>query len=1362
MRLRLGVALASALALAAPGRLLAGAFSGRVVAPDGGPVAGAVVSWYAARTPNEARADATAGTSPKPLGQTRTDAGGRFEASVDPAGPFVRFRVEPAGLPGAALDGPYDPAETTRLPDVALPAAALLSGLVSGSDGKPIAGARVIARDAAGADRDDVEFFAEATTGADGAFRLPNAPASARRLSVRAAGWMPATRTWRDAPDALRVTLEHGGVVTGTVADVGGHAIPGALVRAGDVAAVSDAQGTYRLEGVSAGLQSVEAGTAKNLVARRGGVRVAAGTPASADLVLQPGGSIAGTVVDAVTRRPISGARLAVGPPHVAFAPPLDPSAYARADARGRFTATGLLPGDYEVRAEKTGYLPAALPRVAVKSAGAAPAPLALTPAASITGRVVDAQGKPVPGAAVTLEASRGGRGRLAAFAAGPRGARPGTTARTGPDGSFRLDGLAAITSGVPLVATHAGYAPAERPGVTLKAGQALANVVLVLPAGLSVKGRVVDGTAQPVSGAEIRVAPSQGQGRGGGRFFRPPGGAPSAPNAVTAADGTFTVAGLAPGAYDVTASHDGFSPKTSPALPAPTKLPTGWPPIVLARGAAVAGVVHDDQGAPIAGASVSALGEGLEPRQTNTDGNGTFRLDDLVKGRPLMLAANAPGYGFASRSVTAPAEGITVVLGKSGTIRGRVVDATTGAPVTAFSVGASPAARGRRGPGAFGGAPSQAQYSEDGTFEVTVAPGSWNVRAAADGYRPADVSNLDVDAGQTKEGVEIALKRGGGLTGHVTDLRGNPVSGASIACCDAASARPGAAFGGDGSGPTATSDGDGHFALDGLPDGHATLTVTHPDYVTTSRDVDPASTGDVVIQVSSGAEISGTVVSSDAGQAVPGASVRLDPEGDSGTAVGASQTAQADGGGGFRFDHLTAGRYRLTAQTKTASSTPQDLVVADSQPMDGVRVAVSTGVEVDGTVTGLPAGQLGGVNISATATGFNGSAVTADDGTFTLTSVPEGVLRVTASTSMPSVRTVAQTIETSADQSPMSVQLAFQGVSRLSGQVTRGGQAVTQFSITAAPDPPDGTGRRYTAMSDGSGHYDIENMTDGNYDVTVIGTDNPYRTTIAVSGDTNGDIVMPAATISGVVTDSASGAPLDGATVQAQTGVEATSQAIKRATTDSTGAYSLSGLDPGDYQVSARKDGYQLKTQPLTLGGDPATLDLALDPGAGLSILAGDGLTGMPLGGIVAIAFGAGGTIAFQGSVALDATGAGQVPSLPPGQYAVYFFSSGYAGRAMPSVTVPSAPVRVTLTPGGSVQARASAATAGRIVDATGNPVLLAPNRLDGSVTVAPPVSVWQHIAPGSYSFVAPSGTSTTAYPFTVVEGQVTTLALP
>ena len=1346
-----------------------GTISGRLLGADGRPVAGAPVSWFPAASPMQALADATSNRKTAPSGGTRTDADGRFQAALDPAGPPVSIRIEPDGLPWIELQGPWDPAETVRLPDLDVPSAETVAGTVVGPDGKAVSGARVVVRQGSGFERADPALFAEATTGTDGTFRIANAPRAPVHLFVRASGWPPAERFLRADSGSLRIALERGTTISGTVLDASQRPVAGTLVQSGWIAAAADGQGRYRLDGVAAGLQRVEASAPGDLVARKGGVRVAAGAAATADLQLQPGATIGGVVVDALTRRPVAGARIAIADSPGSGIGASEPAGSARSDAKGRFSAAGLLPGDYEVRAAKAGYLPATLPRVAASARSAGAAAVALVPAASIAGRVVDAQGKPIAGATVSLEPGRGARGRFGPGGTGFRAPRGETSTRTGPDGVFRLDGLAAIPSGVPLTASRAGFAPAERPGVTLKAGQALTGVVLVLPAGLAVKGRVVDEEAQPVAGAEIRVAPSEG--RGPARFFRRVlGGAPP-PNAVTGADGWFTVAGLAAGSWDVTATHDGFSPKTAPALPAPAKQPTGWPAIVLSRGAAVSGVVRDDQGAPVAGAMVSLFGEGADPSPTSTDAAGAFRVGDLAKGRPLMLTASAPGFAFSSRSVTPPAENVALVLGKSGTIRGKVVDGATGAPITAFSVAATPAARGRRGfgggggPAAFGGsgAPSQAQFAEDGSFEVSVAPGSWTVRASADGYRPADVSNVDVDAGETKEGIEISLKRGGGLTGHVVDNRGNPVPGANVACCSASGGGFGPGGGGGAaSGPTATTDGDGRFQLDGLPDGHVTLTVTSSDYVAASRDVDPAATPDVTILVSTGAEITGAVVSGDSNSPIPGAAVSLVPEGDSGTSAGAPQNAQSDANGGFHFDHLAAGRYRLTAQTKTASSTPQDLVVADGQPMDGVRVTVASGSEIDGAVTGLPPGQLGGVSVSATATGFQSSTTTSDDGHFTIASAPPGVVRIIASTTMPSVRTETKTVEVGDDGSPASVEIAFDGASRLSGNVTRGGKPVTQFSLSATPDPPDGTGRRYTAMSDGSGHYEIDNMMDGGYDVVVTGSDSPYRTTITVSGDTNGDIAMPATAISGTVTDSSTGAPLEGASVQTETGAESTAQSLHRTVTDSTGAYSITGLDAGTYQVSARKDGYQLKTQPATVGSDPVPLDFALDPGAGLTIRASDGLTGMPLGGLIALAFGAGGTVAFQGSVSLDETGTGQIPSLPPGQYALYVFSSGYAPRAWPSATVPSAPISVTLTPGGSVQARATAPLSGRLVDGSGSPVLLGPSRLDGRVTVAPPVTVWQHLAPGGYSFLVPNGTGETPYAFAVSEGQPTTLSLP
>ena len=45
-------------------------------------------------------------------------------------------------------------------------------------------------------------------------------------------------------------------------------------------------------------------------------------------------------------------------------------------------------------------------------------------------------------------------------------------------------------------------------------------------------------------------------------------------------------------------------------------------------------------------------------------------------------------------------------------------------------------------------------------------------------------------------------------------------------------------------------------------------------------------------------------------------------------------------------------------------------------------------------------------------------------------------------------------------------------------------------------------------------------------------------------------------------------------------------------------------------YQITARRNEYQAKTQTFTVGGDSATLDFGLQRGEGISIRVGDALT--------------------------------------------------------------------------------------------------------------------------------------------------------
>jgi 5-hydroxyisourate hydrolase-like protein (transthyretin family) len=249
--------------------------------------------------------------------------------------------------------------------------------------------------------------------------------------------------------------------------------------------------------------------------------------------------------------------------------------------------------------------------------------------------------------------------------------------------------------------------------------------------------------------------------------------------------------------------------------------------------------------------------------------------------------------------------------------------------------------------------------------------------------------------------------------------------------------------------------------------------------------------------------------------------------------------------------------------------------------------------------------------------------------------------------------------------------------------------------------------------------------------------------------------------TISGSVIDTSTSQPIESASITAEVGNETSAPSIKRATTDSNGTYSIDDVDPGNYQVSAKKTGYTMKTQTLSVATDAAQLDFTLQPGNGVQIRVVDGLTGLSLKAVNALAFAANGTVASQGSVSLDATGTGEIPSLTAGRYSIYFFSDGYASRTLAAVDVPAPLVTIVMTPGGRVDVRTAVAVTGRIVDASGAPYLLGAFNLTGRVSPQPPITTWQHVAPGSYNLMVQTGGGEKAYPFNVLEGQVTTLVV-
>ncbi|MEO8430066.1 MAG: carboxypeptidase regulatory-like domain-containing protein [Acidobacteriota bacterium] len=1354
--------------------LLAGSVSGRLLDASGKPVAGAPVRWTGYRDDDRALLDATNGAEPAVLGETATGADGRFRISIQGPAAAISLRIAPPGSPTIRLGGPFDGADDVALDDLRAGTAAPLSGRVVDAAGKGIAGAKVRVIAADPFSDDDAQSVGEGRSGADGAFSIPEAPAGERVVETRASGLVPAREVQSEARPDTRIVLQRGGTIHGVVLDPGGKPAAGALVVAEDLAAETDAAGTYRLAGIPPGVRAVEALWKEDFAARRDALRIRRGEETDAPMRLARAAAIDGTVIDETTRKPIAGARLAASSGGGFAFNRRRTERSARTDARGRYRLSGLASRAYTVSASREGWLTSSIAGVAASTAAPGTAHVALAKAASVAGRVVDESGTAVPGARVRISREGGLRAMMRRGPGAFLGRGPGGL--SGPDGAFRIRNLAAGRS-LSLEAEKTGYAPAMRPGVTLRTGEAAAGMTLILKKGIEARGRVVDAEGKPVRGAEVRVA-----GKGAGFLNNARAqirmavlGQTDRPDATSAADGTFVVRGLSDGEYSATASRDGYARKTASGLMVQAGKENLWPPITLSPGVAITGFVRDTKGQPIPGAQIFgiSIAEGGRPQITTADLEGRFRVDGLAAEKQLLLNVSADGYASTQKNATAPAEDVAVVLKSAGTLRGRVEDGDSKRPVTDFTISLA-APRGPMGGfrvatgggGRAGGNSNRSFQAEDGSFELPdVPPGKWTVTAAAAGYRNGETSGVEVGEGETKEGIVIGIRKGGSLSGRVLD----PASGAGLpnasvswqAAGDEGGRGPlGAMFGGN-RGTATSTDADGRFHFDGLAPGRVTVTAEHADYLEASREVDPDKESSVDITLGTGGSISGSVVGKDGRMPAAGALVSLDPEGDaSGFGFGGGgDSTRTDGSGRFQFDHLGAGRYKLAAESASGKTAPKEVVLAESQRQDGILLSMNaSGARIRGTVSGLPAAKLGGVRVFASGQDYNDTAQTDDAGAFTLNDVPAGVVRFSATTSFLAGRSASKNLEVPDGAADVPVEIVFEGTSRIAGRVTRANQPLSGLFVSASPDPPSGNGGRGTGQTDENGQYAIEGLSDGTYQLNVMGQGAAYHKTLSVSGDTIGDVAIPAVTISGLVTEEGSGDPIEGASIQAETGQESVSFSMKSGGSDSSGHYEVDGVDPGSYQVSARKAGYELKTQTVSVGSDPVTANFTLSRGAGLTIRAADGLTGLPMRGLSVLAFSASGGVAFQGSISLDATGKGEVSSLSPGRYSLYLFADGYAARALPSVDVPSPTATVTMTPGGRVDVHSAVAATGRVTDGSGAVYLMSPFRLDGRVSVAPPAASWDHFAPGHYTLTLAGGQS---YPFDVHEGQTTRIDL-
>ena len=844
-------------------QLEAGArIQGRVVDTKGRPVRGAVVA--AAST--EDTLDGGVGTLGNLTASWRrgellvqqkatTDAAGRFRlTSLAPGDYSLR-----ASAKGFVKAGHFGVGTGTDEVMLTLKPGASVVGRVLDPSEQAIAEASVTLQRRSG--REVLQYFSlgatsleaegvvHTSTNNEGLFRAIGLETGTYELRVTAAGFP----TWRrevtittDAQDLGELKLKTGRFVTGRVIDVERRAVPGARVWVREtptktsvydlrliadpeplVATETRADGQFRLEDVPSSAFEVCA-DADGFVKTMSTVGLSGGQGMT--LILSTGLSVNGLVLDGDTSKPIAGAAVYVGGRGEASTVSND---------AGRFVVRGVPPSEHEavLRIFKDGYVPYSQTRFSPHGRiPASPAVIRLSPCRRVRGQVVDAEGQPVAGVRLRLDAIRSSVGYDTSAS---------VDGFSGSDGRFSLP--EPPPSPYPMTETqlvlngrHASGAGRVGPIATPQVGESWPDITLALHPLIAFEGRVSDSTGGAVAGATVEVT-ERVEAMGTSREV-----SPTKRSVRTRDDGSFRVVGVMPGTVQVRVAKRGYSRES---LEWVLSVNGARADFVLESGRSLEGTVVDSEGTPIVGAVVvaqkAAAGEnnGLSPFERRlarlrglgvswavTAARGRFELDSLPD-EAVILVARRAGYEAAEVQVESEFEDVNLVLERFSAVYGRVTSG--GVPVRVFEVdvidrqaGASEeewkASRGRL----------DFQHP-DGTYLYDgLVPGKYRLLADAEGYAPFR-QEFSVSANEATR-IDVELRRGEVYRGVVLDLETNePIAGAQVW-----SRKRG------GDGDKATSGVDGRFelsgvlglGLEGVLAGRYSFRVQHPLY----RFVDP------------------------------------------------------------------------------------------------------------------------------------------------------------------------------------------------------------------------------------------------------------------------------------------------------------------------------------------------------------------------------------------------------------------------------------------------------------------------------------------------------------------------------------------
>lgn len=813
----------------------------------------------------------------------------------------------------------------------------------------------------------------------------------------------------------------------------------------------------------------------------------------------------------------------------------------------------------------------------------------------------------------IELRASPGGRVRgvvLGADGAPARGAsvslRPGLNAFFGQLTERKYRWLDTVTDefgrfDLPGVPTGDGYTlSASSPSIALEevhgVGVRTAQVTEVTVRGhqgATIAGLVLDLQGQPVAGANVAMVYldiSRVLFSADGR----------AEPIATDADGRFRIERVAAGRVACIAAAADLAPSNIVELAVVDGGVYDDVELRLGEGAALSGVVVDDQDQPLAGAQVEVrpferpddpqfLKMALKVRRvvvvTGPDGRFTARG---LTGEQLVVQASKSGYTTAVRFGVKLAEpDLKVQIQRGAVVHGRV-QLADGTPLNRFRVEtrsrpvptAEEAAAGARG----------GRGATDGTSAPT-----W---AGDGGDRPRGGMQMRFGGGG----------RGGMRTGTMQLAEGQTMMNQGM----------------DGNWRE-VQDAQGAFQLTGIPPGRIRVRVRADGYLDPAEqeiDLKPGQRSDelaftiglgqiasgVVLDAATNLPVSDAQVTAyrarDREQRRSGFQVDIDPEDFDFLALSAAtgrRSVVTDSKGRFTIGALEVGKYRFTARhPDLAKASAKDVEVKEGVPVETIEIRLDAGGGVEGAVTGLGMRPLPDALIVAFSiqAGTMRSSTTDRSGFYRIDGLPPGQYVVFKSRMderadniplelMSNMRLKTVTVR-QGKFTRLDIQDDAEDGVRVHGVVREGGNVVPRALVTLLGSDREGVlGMGVRANAAGmDGRYELIGIKPGNYVMQVSRFQGrPVQTTFEVevpegARDYAFDILLPTSEVAGRVIDSR-GQPVAGIQVALGSDQSALGSAdgligliaqngLGQARTDANGEFRMRSVAAGTYKITA------------------------------------------------------------------------------------------------------------------------------------------------------------------------------------------------